>query len=92
MFESKAGCHSTWCANENTLGRVYDRRAKRASRAHDLDRCVANQEFDLRHYREALGFLLPLIWMSLLTKQDKTSRRLTSYFVEVGNFLPSVQQ
>ena len=41
-------------ANENTLGRVYDRRAKKgASRAHDLDRCVANQEFALRHYREA---------------------------------------
>ena len=41
-------------ANENTLGRVYDRRAKkRASRAHDLDRYVANQEFSLRHYREA---------------------------------------
>ena len=38
---------------ENKLGNAYDRRANRAHDANDLDRCMANLELALPHYREA---------------------------------------
>ena len=40
-------------ANENNLGIAYERRAKRADAAGDLDRCVTNLELALSHLREA---------------------------------------
>ena len=41
-------------AGENKLGNAYDRRAKRANAANDLDRCMTNLELALSHYREAV--------------------------------------
>ena len=38
---------------ENQLGGVYHNRAERAHAANDLDRCMANLELALPHYREA---------------------------------------
>ena len=38
---------------ENKLGCAYNNRAKRAEDANDLDRCMANLELSLPHYREA---------------------------------------
>ena len=38
---------------EYNLGVTYFKRAKRAHAAHDLDRCVANLELALSHFREA---------------------------------------
>ena len=40
-------------ASEYNLGRAYLQRATRASDAYDLDRCMANLELALPHYREA---------------------------------------
>ena len=39
---------------ENNLGTTYKMRADRALIANDLDRCMANAELTLHHYREAL--------------------------------------
>ena len=38
---------------ENNLGATYKNRAKRARAVNDLDRCVANLELALSHYRKA---------------------------------------
>ena len=38
---------------EKNLGIAYHKRAKRAHAANDLDRCIANLELALPHYREA---------------------------------------
>ena len=40
-------------AGENQLGNAYYNRSKRAYAARDLDRCLANLELALPHYREA---------------------------------------
>ena len=39
--------------NEAKLGNAYNNRAKRAVSSNDLDRCMANMELSLTHYREA---------------------------------------
>ena len=39
--------------NESKLGNAYFSRARRAQKANDLDRCLANTELVLPHYREA---------------------------------------
>ena len=41
-------------AGEGHLGNAYERRATRAQAANDLDRCMANLELALPHYREAV--------------------------------------
>ena len=38
---------------EKNLGNAYEQRAARAQVANDLDRCMANLELALPHYREA---------------------------------------
>ena len=45
---------------ENNLGVAYDKRAKGAHAAHDLDRCVANLELALPRYREAARIYLAI--------------------------------
>ena len=40
--------------NEYNLGNVYQKRAKRAVFVNDLDRCQANSEMALSHYRESV--------------------------------------
>ena len=40
-------------ACENNLGNAYNCRATRAYAANDLDRCIANAELAVSHYREA---------------------------------------
>ena len=39
---------------ENNWGRAYIKTANRAKAVNDLDRCIANFEIALRHYREAI--------------------------------------
>ena len=41
-----------WTSSTN-LGSAYHKRAERAQAANDLDRCIANEELTLPHYREA---------------------------------------
>ena len=43
---------SNMAACEGNLGRIYDRRAKRAMMTNNLDRCVANLELSLPLFRE----------------------------------------
>ena len=40
-------------ASENNLGAAHYKRSRRALAAHDLDRCAANLELALPHFREA---------------------------------------
>ena len=49
----EGGSSSNVATSEYNLGAAYQRRAKRAQDANDLDRCVANLELALPHFRAA---------------------------------------
>ena len=50
---TEGSCSHNVGAGEGKLGNAYKNRAKRANAANDLDRCLANLELALPHYRDA---------------------------------------
>ena len=55
IFSREQGSSSVnVAACENNMGNTYNNRANRAEDANDLDRCIANLELALPHYREAV--------------------------------------
>ena len=57
---------------ETNLGTAYQQRARRAEAAHDLDRCLANLELSLSHYREAVRIYRNINLVALADDAIKT--------------------
>ena len=63
---------------ERNLGVAYKHRARRAQAAHDLDRCVANLELALPHFRESVRIFRAIDHMETSDEVARTVQTLES--------------
>ena len=71
-------------AVENQLGSAYVSKAKRAAAANDLDRCMANLEQALPHYREAVRIFEAINHVDNANSVLRNIARAEEYMQQVG--------